>query len=288
MIITFIASVALGFAVGVLSGLLGVGGGVVMLPAFRLLFGMSALGSTATSLFTIIPTSASGAVTHVRRKTCLPKLGIALGVGGACTSALGVTLAQHAPSWVVMVAAAVAIGYSGFTMLQKALKIPKTPKGVAEPSPQREKATGASTAAQADPSIDPNVEKLRALAPLDAVKAVAIGMVAGLASGFIGLGGGFIMIPLMVAVLGLPMRLASGTSLIAVMILAMPATIAQCVLGNVDYLAGIAVACGSIPGAVLGARFASRVPERTLRLVFSAFLAVAAILLVVKETGAMG
>ena len=96
------------------------------------------------------------------------------------------------------------------------------------------------------------------------------------------------MVPLMVAFMNMPMRMASGTSLIAVMILATPASIMQCVLGNVDYLVGIAVACGSIPGAVLGARLASRIPERALRLVFAAFLGVAAMLLVVKEFGLLG
>ena len=300
-IVTIIASAALGFAVGILSGLLGVGGGVIMLPVFRLLYGMSPLGSTATSLFTIIPTSASGALSHIRGKTCLPKLGVALGLGGACTSALGVALAQRSPSWLVMVAAAAVIGYSGFTMLQKALKLPKSPsatdqlgkasgEGGGETAGHLGAASGEKSAEAAKPiaRADQNIERMRTLAPRDIVKAVAIGMAAGMASGFVGLGGGFIMVPLMVAVLGLPMRLASGTSLIAVMILALPATIAQCALGNVDYLAGIAVACGSIPGAMLGARLMNRVPERTLRLTFAAFLAVAAVMMLVKETGALG
>ena len=96
------------------------------------------------------------------------------------------------------------------------------------------------------------------------------------------------MVPLLLSVLDMPMKMASGTSLIAVMILATPATIMQCMLGNVEVLAGIAMACGSIPGAAIGARLTRVVPERALRFAFAAFLLVAAILLVVKELGLIG
>ena len=109
-----------------------------------------------------------------------------------------------------------------------------------------------------------------------------------MASGYVGLGGGFIMLPLMLSLLNMPMKLTSGTSLIAVMILATPATVMQCALGNVDYLAGMAMACGTIPGAIVGAKLVKYVPERVLRFVFAAFITIAAILLVLKEVGVLG
>lgn len=257
----FLISIIAGFAIGMLSGLIGVGGGTMMVPAFRLAFGMSAIASTATSLFAIIPTSVSGVIQHVRNKTCIPKLGVALGLGGACLSPVGVWLAQLSPGWLVMTAAAVAIGYSATTMLLKAVRLP------AAESPEQA------------PSLTLDAAML--------TKAAIIGAVAGLVSGFIGLGGGFLMIPLMVSLLKLPMKKASGTSLIAIVILALPAVVMQCALGNVDYLAGIAIACGSIPGAVVGARLVTRVPERALRLVFAVFLGIAAILLIARELGAI-
>ena len=95
-----------GIGIGILSGLLGIGGGTVMVPVFRLLFDMSAIMSTATSLFAIIPTSISGAVSHIRHKTCIPSLGLAAGIGGAVTSPLGVWLATLSPAWLIMVVAA--------------------------------------------------------------------------------------------------------------------------------------------------------------------------------------
>lgn len=274
-IVAFIVPALVGVVVGLLSGLLGIGGGTIMVPVFRLLFGLSPVASTATSLFAIIPTSVSGAVTHVRNKTCLPALGLAMGLGGACTSPVGVWLASVSPGWAVMVAAALIVGFSAVNMLRKAFK---TEKG--KPSP-----SGGFAAASASPSADSAVQKLsrRQLG-----LGVLIGLAAGLLSGYVGVGGGFIMVPLMVSGLGIAMRQASGTSLIAVMILAIPGVVEQGLLGNIDYLAGIAIVVGSIPGAVVGAKLAARAPERLLRLLFGGFLLVAAVLLAVNEFGILG
>ncbi len=84
------------------------------------------------------------------------------------------------------------------------------------------------------------------------------------------------------------MRQASGTSLIAVMILAVPGVIEQALLGNINYMAGIAIVIGSIPGAIIGARLVRVVPELVLRFIFGGFLIVAAVILVLNEFGILG
>lgn len=265
------ASLAVGLFVGVLSGLLGIGGGTILVPVLKLGYALEPIMSTATSMFTIIPTSISGAIAHVRHKTCLPKLGVAAGVGGALTSPVGVWLATRSEDWMIMVAAACVIAYSAVTMLRKALAAPKA----APPAP------AAPTPAAPEPPALPRVTK-RQLA-----LTFAIGLVAGVASGYVGLGGGFLIVPMLVSLVGLPMRLTSGTSLIAVMILAVPGVVYQGMLGNVDWIVGAAIACGSIPGAALSARFITRIPERALRAAFGCFLLVAAALLVVNQVGAL-
>ena len=110
VLVHFVVPALVGVLIGIASGILGIGGGTVMVPIFRLAFGMSATMSTATSLFAIIPTSISGAISHVKGKTCIPALGIAAGLGGACLSPVGVWLAQLSPDWLVMLAAALIIG----------------------------------------------------------------------------------------------------------------------------------------------------------------------------------
>ena len=282
----FVLPAIAGVAIGILSGLLGIGGGTVMVPIFRLAFGMSPVVSTATSLFAIIPTSISGAASHIRHKTCIVSLGVAAGLGGALTSPLGVWLAQISPAWMIMVAAALIIGWSAVKMLGKAFKMRsqnRTQQHAASNDDAIDDPTKAS--AQAGAAVDPAPRKLtRKQLRIGA----GIGLGAGVASGYVGVGGGFIMVPLMLSLIGIEMRQASGTSLIAVMILAIPGVVEQALLGNINYAAGIAIAVGSIPGAVIGARLVRVVPELALRFVFGFFLIVAAVILVLNEFGILG
>ena len=328
-LVYFFVPALVGVLIGIASGLLGIGGGTVMVPIFRLAFGMSATMSTATSLFAIIPTSISGAISHVKGKTCIPALGIAAGLGGACLSPVGVWLAQLSPDWLVMLAAALIIGYSAINMFKKAFKVPRAGQpaegadAAASPSTRSSGASEGSRAearvasatarisgtgetladssatsdsSSATPSLTSSGEPAASAPTADdsslsrkqLLQGAAIGLVAGLASGYVGVGGGFIMVPLMLSIIGIPMRKASGTSLIAVMILAIPGVIEQGIIGNINYLAGIAIVIGTIPGAVIGARLVTKVPERTLRLLFGCFLIVAAVMLVLNEVGIFG
>ncbi len=284
VLVHFVAPALVGVLIGIASGLLGIGGGTVMVPIFRLAFGMSATMSTATSLFAIIPTSISGAISHVKGKTCIPALGIAAGLGGACLSPVGVWLAQLSPDWLVMLAAALIIGYSAINMFKKAFKL--RPAG--QPATGVDAAAAASLTSSGDAAAAAPTADDSSLSRKQLLQGAAIGLVAGLASGYVGVGGGFIMVPLMLSIIGIPMRKASGTSLIAVMILAIPGVIEQGIIGNINYLAGIAIVIGTIPGAVIGARLVTKVPERTLRLLFGCFLIVAAVMLVLNEVGIFG
>lgn len=292
--VSFFIAALVGVGVGVLSGLLGIGGGTVMVPLFRLAFGMEPIAATATSLFTIVPTSISGMWKHAKNKTSLPRVGTVCGLTGACLSPVGVWAANVSPGWAIMGAAAVVVMYSSFTMLKKALAAPKGGAAKGSRKACEKKSTASDTAAvgaavatgdssaagaQAAPLEAPAIK----LTPKYVAKVALIGVVAGFMSGYVGVGGGFIMVPLFVSMLGIPMRLASGTSLTAVCILAIPGVIEQAVLDNIDYMVGVAMMVGSIPGAIVGANLVKRVPERALRFAFALFLLLMAVLLVVNE-----
>ena len=250
---------------GVLSGMLGIGGGTVMVPLFRLGFGMGALQATGTSLFTMVFTSAAGSLTHVRNRTCLVPLGLIAGLCGAFMSPVGVHLANISPAWLVMLATALVIAYSATTMLRKGLAMPRS---------------AAARAVRPDDGAEPILPELsRAQYAIGALA----GIVAGLAGGYVGLGGGFLMVPIFLSGVGLSMKQASGTSLLAVSILALAGSLAQAAHGNLEVLAGLAMAMGSIPGAMLGASLIKRIPERALRLMFGGFLLVVAAVLAANE-----
>ncbi len=263
--------IAVGLVVGILSGMLGVGGGTILVPLFKLGFGLPPLFATATSMFTIIPTSISGFITHLRNRTCVPRFGLAAGIGGALTSPLGVQLAAASPDWAIMVAAALVIAYSAVTMVSKGVKLWRA---------------NAAASSKEDAPANPPSQSATYSVPSGAkpvLLAGAIGLVAGVLSGYVGVGGGFLMVPLFMQLLGMPMKLTSGTSLIGVMLLAIPGTVMQAMLGNVQWVLGICVSVGAIPGAMIGSRLMQRIPEMVLRFLFGGFLLVAAILLVLDQ-----
>lgn len=325
MIEQFAFSIVAGLIVGIFSGLLGIGGGTLMIPLFRLGFGLSAIVSTATSLFTIVPTSIAGCITHLKNKTCIAKIGLIAGVAGACTSPLGVLAATNSPDIAIMACAAIIIAYSAITMFRKAIKMPKRTDSdlsmratlqrfrmefadEAEEMPDGRQDSGERTGqvqgahvreTQAAPArttetaiaheVQKSVNTLEApMTTKRLLTGAAIGLVAGFASGYVGVGGGFLMVPLFISLLGITMKKGSGTSLIAVVILAIPGVITQTLHGNVDFVAGIAMAIGSIPGALIGASLIRYIPERKMRFLFGFFLLFAAIILVINELNVFG
>ena len=293
--LSFVAAAIIGVAIGILSGMLGIGGGTVMVPLFRLAFGLDPLAATATSLFSIIPTSLAGLSKHLRNGTCIPRIGLICGCAGACASPLGVLAATHSPNWAVMGGTSLVIGYSSITMLRRGIAAVRAERAAVAVSPS--KAAGAGADATASKAVGACAEGVKdaegarssteaahvAMTTRTVAAMIAIGLIAGFMGGYVGVGGGFIMVPLFISVLGISMREASGTSLVAVCILAVPGVIEQALLGNVHVSVGLAIAVGSMPGSILGASLVKRIPESALRLLFASFLLVVAVILVLNE-----
>lgn len=296
--LSFVAAAIIGVAIGILSGMLGIGGGTVMVPLFRLAFGLDPLAATATSLFSIIPTSLAGLSKHLRNGTCIPRIGLICGCAGACASPLGVLAATHSPNWAVMGGTSLVIGYSSITMLRRGIAAVRAERAAAAASPSEaigaERAGADATASKAAGACAEGVKDAEgarssteaahvAMTTRTVAAMIAIGLIAGFMGGYVGVGGGFVMVPLFISVLGISMREASGTSLVAVCILAVPGVIEQALLGNVHVSVGLAIAVGSMPGSILGASLVKRIPESALRLLFASFLLVVAVILVLNE-----
>lgn len=296
--LSFVAAAIIGVAIGILSGMLGIGGGTVMVPLFRLAFGLDPLAATATSLFSIIPTSLAGLSKHLRNGTCIPRIGLICGCAGACASPLGVLAATHSPNWAVMGGTSLVIGYSSITMLRRGIAAVRAERAAAAASPSKaigaERAGADATASKAAGACAEGVKDAEgarssteaahvAMTTRTVAAMIAIGLIAGFMGGYVGVGGGFVMVPLFISVLGISMREASGTSLVAVCILAVPGVIEQALLGNVHVSVGLAIAVGSMPGSILGTSLVKRIPESALRLLFASFLLVVAVILVLNE-----
>ncbi len=106
---------------------------------------------------------------------------------------------------------------------------------------------------------------------------VAVGLTVGFFSGLFGVGGGIIMVPLLILTLGFPQRLASGVSLAAVLPTVIAGLIGYASGGHVDWVAGAILAAGAVVGSLLGTWLLHRIPQRLLRWMFVAFLAIVAV-----------
>lgn len=270
MALTLIIAAICGLGVGVLSGLLGVGGGIIVIPLLRLGFGVEGLVAAGTSLLVVLPTSLSGVIGRLaaRRRGGMASIhvraGLLVGAGGIVFSPIGSWLSGVAGGAIVMVAAGIVIAYTGANMVRKALRLSGGSGGAGGSGPQ----DGATDIAMTGANI---------------ARLLLLGAIAGLLSGFIGVGGGFIIIPMLMWMFGMPFKVASGTSLVALCLLAVPGIITHGLYGHIDFVRGIAIAAGSIPGAFFGTALLKRLPEKALRIAFGILLVAVAVTLAINE-----
>jgi uncharacterized membrane protein YfcA len=104
-----------------------------------------------------------------------------------------------------------------------------------------------------------------------------IGTAAGAFSGLFGVGGGIVIVPLLIFLFGYPERLATGTSLAAILLVAAFAVVAQSAYGQVDFDRGLLLAAPAVIGVVIGAAIQQRIHERTVSLIFAFVLVAVAV-----------
>lgn len=243
-----------GVAAGVLSGAFGVGGGVLTTPAIRLLLGHPELIAVGTPLPVIVPTAIAGAVAHARSGTADVRTGLVLGVLGVPAAIAGAMLTPVVGGRAVLLVTAAVIIIVAIDMLR-----------------------GNGSSGHGRTPTLPARPRFFALG--------ALGLTAGMYSGFLGLGGGFVLVPLLNRALGMSVKRSIGTSLVAVAVLAVPGSFAHWALGNVDVGLAFVLAAGAVPGALLGARLNAWAAERTIRIAFAAMLICAGLLLAAHEVG---
>lgn len=119
-------------------------------------------------------------------------------------------------------------------------------------------------------------------------RVLVVGVLAGLASGLFGVGGGVVIVPGLVMLAAYPQRLAHGTSLAAIVPIATAATIGYATAGEVDFAVGALIALGAMVGTPLGVAALARMPQRWLQLGFAVVLALTAVRLVVEPGSGVG
>lgn len=257
-----------GVGVGILSALFGIGGGVVMVPLIHLVFGQPAAVASGTSVFAILPTSISGMLARLHDGSIRFPVGIVAGVAGACLSPLGAVMASNLPGAYAMVLTACFILFTAYNMFKKFWR--------GRPQAQGGAAAGEADGGRTAPLARATGARLYGCTAL-------LGAAVGALSGYLGLGGGFIIVPILQWAYGFTMKEASGTSLVAVGILSIPSFITHAVLGNVAWLIGVLLIVGSVCGAKLGALISARINNHVLTGLFGVVLVVAGIIMAVEE-----
>ncbi len=219
------AYLLIGAIIGILSGFFGVGGGFVLTPVL-LLFGFVPVTAIATSLLYTIGTSVSGVIAHLRLRNIDWKLAFITGVSGLAATRVAhpfvIFLEDKGLSETVIPGFyLLLLGYFAFSMLRKK-------KG-------KQKET-AKTGKHSLPII------------------LFIGFFGGFASTTLGVGGGFIIVPLFISMLALAPRIAVGTSLVSVFFIVISGFISYALTTPIDYVIGIMLVIGALIGGQIGAR----------------------------------
>ncbi len=266
--------VALGFLVGILSGMFGVGGGFLTTPLL-IFYGIPPTVAVASAATQITGASVSGVMVHMRRGGVDLQMGAVMIVGGLLGSVVGAGLfrllqASGQIDVVIGFLYVVILGWIGALMLKDALialGYVEAPRAVARPRHNRWVASLPLRWRFYSSGL-----YLSPLAPL------ALGFVAGMLTVLLGIGGGFILVPAMIYLLGMAARVVIGTSLVMILAVSAATTMVHALTTeSVDVVLAVLLLLGGVIGAQYGALLTLRVKPDLLRLALSFIILVVAL-----------
>jgi uncharacterized membrane protein YfcA len=276
-----------GVAAGAFGSLLGLGGGLLIVPLLTLGFGLPLREAVGVSLVCVIVTSSASAGVYLQRRQAILRLGMVLELFTGFGAVLGGAIAFLVDERLLAGAFALLMLYVALTMargLRRPTSVP-TPdeESVAADAELADAAIAEAALADAAANAVPDEEATTVdadaatlgLAPdkvrlLPAAAAASVG--AGVASALLGIGGGIIKVPLMHVTLGVPLRISTATSNLMVGITASTSAIVYLLRGGIDAYAAGPTAVGVFIGASLGSRLGHRIDVRYLRFAFVAVL----------------
>lgn len=247
MVVMAAASIVFGILIGLLLGLVGGGGSILTVPILVYIIGLTPHDATATSLVIVGLTALAGAIPHTRKNRVHWRTAVLFGLAGI--------IGTFGGAWANrLVSGPMILFLFGLLMLIVAVRMVLSKKhkvpGVVEP-------------------------KLWAIP--------VAGLIVGLLTGFFGVGGGFVIVPALVLALGLPMRVAVGTSLVVIAINSASGALAHWTDGGFNWSVALLFLIGGLVGSQLGGRAAGKVDEETLTRGFAGMVVVVGLFLIIKN-----
>ena len=258
----------LGLSVGILSGLLGVGGGILMTPALHIL-GFPMPVAVGTTLTQMVASSTTGTWKHIRRGNVVPSLVAIFGLPALVGVWLGKELMVYwqenqQADQITSLLYIVLLAYIGFVMIRRT-----TVKADPATTPHR--------------SFGPHLDLASIDQPVSLLFSTAVAMAVGFISALTGLGGGFFYVPVMTKVLGLDLKQAIGSSLACVFLGSVIGAISFNLAGLANVHVAIILALGSASGGLIGATATHYVQGLWIRILFAFLVWAAAIAMLFKR-----
>jgi len=270
--INILIPVGLGLAVGLLSGLFGVGGGFLMTPLL-IMFGIPATVAAATDSNQIVAASTSGTYAHWRVGNVDFKMGMYLLIGGFVGGLFGVQAikilkATGNADFVIKMTYVLMLGIVGTYMFIESLQsIRKAKKGDDAHSSESSKESAFGRFLKSLP-LQTHFEKSGVTDSL--LLPLLFGGFVGVLAAIMGVGGGFLMVPVMVYILRMPMHVVVGTSLFQILFNCIEVTFLQAYTNhNVDFILAVLLLLGSTVGAQVGAVFGRKLKGEQLKIILA-------------------
>ena len=257
----------LGGIVGVLSGMFGVGGGFLMTPLLFFI-GIPPAVAVATEANQIVASSFSGVLAHLKRKTVDLKMGTVLLIGGLIGAALGVVVFNYLRSLgqvdlLVKLCYVVFLGVIGALMFVESLRAIRRTASTGGARTPRKKHTWVHNL--------PFKMKFRVSGLyISVIPPLVVGVLVGILAAIMGVGGGFIMVPAMIYLLGMPTKVVVGTSLFQIIFVTAFTTMLHATTNfTVDIVLAVLLLVGGVIGAQIGTRIGVNMKAEQLRILLA-------------------
>jgi len=267
----------LGGFVGLLSGIFGVGGGFLMTPLL-MMFGIPATVAAASDSNQIVGASTSGTLAHWRLGNVDVKMGLLLLIGGIVGGTLGVQIIKilramgNADFLITLTYVIMLGGVGGYMFIEslQSMKKQKAGKAAAQTAPKKESAYGRLLK-----NIPFQTSFARSGVNMSMLIPLLLGVLVGILAAIMGVGGGFIMVPVMVYLLRMPMHVVVGTSLFQILFTCVNVTVMQAKTNHtVDFVLALLLLLGSTLGAQIGTRVGKRLHGDQLKVLLASIVLV--------------
>ncbi|MEM4447338.1 MAG: sulfite exporter TauE/SafE family protein [Candidatus Jordarchaeales archaeon] len=261
-----VASVAIGFCSGCLTGLMGASGVLIVVPALTMVLGLPIHAAIGTSLAVDVIASLIVTYVYYRRGNVDLKSGVWLALGAVLGAQAGSVLAAHIPELELGGGFGVFLMISGVGLWREDV---------------RRKLRLFSGA-----SVVHGVETVGGVSKVGLKQAAAsfiIGFLIGVISGVFGAGGGVMFLLVLIFLLKYPVHKAVGTSTLIMAVTAFSGTLGYALNGNVAFLAAFVVGAGTVVGGRIGAVYANRAPEEKLAKIIGAIFALLGVIMIVEQ-----